>query len=145
MRATAGLRFSSADDGRWMHGFQLIGEYLLHEEAADAHLLWLVTGLITPDIAFVGMLGGRATTDGNEVRGRAIANASAYHAIGRDVWLGAEVNTAWDPHAGHVHVRAIPQVHVSLHRSFRLQLGLGIEHTDTGTQPFGGGRVIIQM
>lgn len=137
-------RISSADEGRWMHGFQVIGEYLLAQDAADAHVLWLVTGLITPDIAMVAIIGGRMTLLGDEIRGRAIANLSGFHAIGRDVWLGAEVNTSWDPLAGDATVRAIAQVHVSLHRSFRVQLGLGVEH-HVITHPVGGARVIVEM
>ncbi|MDQ3031275.1 MAG: hypothetical protein M3Y87_02585 [Myxococcota bacterium] len=138
-------RISRTDDALWMHGFQVIGEYRFAHDVTDAHVLWLVTGLITPDLAMVAMLGGRITFHGDDdVRGRAIVNLSGYHAIGRDVWLGAELNGAWDPLAGDLAVRAVPQVHVSLHRVFRVQLGLGVEHEGT-THPIGGGRFIIEM
>jgi len=137
-------RISSADEGRWMHGFQVIAEYLIEQDVADAHVLWLVTGLITPNIAMVAILGGRMTFLGDEVRGRAILNLSAFHALGRDVWLGGEINASWDPLADVGTVRAIPQVHVSLHRSFRLQLGLGVEH-DVITHPVGGARFIVEL
>lgn len=137
-------RISTADEGRWMHGFQVIGEYGFSHENVDAHVLWIVSGLLTSELAMVGMLGGRITFVGDRVSGCGIVNLSGFHAVGEDVWLGAELNLSWNPHIGEVAVRAIPQVHVSFQRAFRVQLGLGVEHAGV-THPVGGARLIVEM
>lgn len=137
-------RIAREHGGRWMHGFQVIGEYLLGSEALDGHVLWIVSGLCTPTLAFGGMLGGRVVTNGNEVEGRGVLNASIYHALSRETWLGGELNASWDPHRDRGTVRATGQVNVSISPSFRVQLALGVEH-DRHTAPVGGARIIAEL
>lgn len=138
-------RITSEAGGRWMQGFQVIAEYLLGSEGLDSHVLWVVSGLCTPTLAFGGMLGGRVTVLGNEARGRGIANLSLYQAISRETWIGGEVNASWDPHDDLGMVRATGQVHVSFSPAFRVQLALGVEHDHLATTPVAGARFIAQM
>jgi len=112
---------------RFAHGVQVIGEYLLDEEATEITGLYLFggrTGSLST-FAMVGVRGVAAQGGHLEV----VANPSVFVDVHEAVTVGLEGNAAFGIHGGRSGA-ALAQLHWQIARRFRVQIGGGVEVED---------------
>jgi hypothetical protein len=112
---------------RFAHGAQVIGEYLLDEEATEITGLYLFGARLGSFAAFA-MVGARGVAaQGGHVE--IVANPSVFVDVHEAVTLGVEGNAAFGLRGGRSGA-ALAQLHWQIARRFRVQIGGGIEVED---------------
>lgn len=111
-------------NARFAHGVQVIGEYLLDEEATEVTGLYLFGGRMGSFAMFamVGVRGVAAQGGHLEV----VANPSLFVDVHEAVTLGIEGNAAFGVR-GDRSGAALAQIHWQIARRFRVQVGGGVE------------------
>lgn len=129
---------------RFIHGWQVIGEYLLDDAEVEATLLYLAGARPWGKLSLFTMLGTRATVGGGPAHFEGLANPSVYYDVNERLTLGVETNVALGPSHGHPDVLVIPQAHVQLTRHLRLQIGGGVEWTAGRASGVLSARVVLE-
>lgn len=137
--------FGTAFEDHYIHGTQVIAEYV------DDPDLWELTLLYLPGIRFdetwsaLLMLGVRTET--GDARGddtEALANVNVFADVGPHLTLGLETNFA-SGLGDHSEWLVLPQVHWEVTDTFMLQAGAGAEFTDGGTYGTVALRAILEF
>lgn len=127
---------------KFIHGWQLIGEYHIHERAFEATPLYLAGRRLGKRVSIFGMLGPRAHIGARGLHTALIANPSIFVDVHEVLTLGIENNGVVDGRRSRL--RVLPQVHVQVNRHLRLQAGGGLEVTVQGMAPLVSLRAVIE-
>lgn len=129
---------------RFIHGVQVIGEYLLTEQDTETTLLHLA-GLRLGKWSMLSMLGVRGVTPLSEAEHyQGLFNPSVYRDLGETVTVGLESNLSVSLDGSAWESLLIPQLHWQLSRRSRLQVGGGVAWNETTTVPVAASRIILE-
>ncbi|MDO9022884.1 MAG: hypothetical protein Q7V43_38530 [Myxococcales bacterium] len=129
---------------RFIHGWQSLNEVTLADSRIANTLLYLFGTRFTDRFSAFAMTGARADwTPGQSDREFSfVANASAFADLSNRLVVGLEANTVYSSERWRVAV--VPQVHASLVHWLRLQVGVGVEASDTGVGGVAAARLIVE-
>jgi hypothetical protein len=117
--------FGTAFDNRMVHGWQVIGNYLLEEDAASMDALYLLGYRFNERWSVFTMNGLRQTQFNRRGKLMGIANATVFRDITPNVVVGVETNTEIARGARLLFL-VIPQVHIQMGERYNLQIGMGL-------------------
>ena len=128
---------------QFIHGVQVIGEYLLTPREIELTALYLA-GYRVQAASFFAMVGLRGVTPLAQAgHVEALVNPSVYFDLSERFTVGVETNVAigFD---GHTSVLAVPQLHYQISRHLRIQLGGGVAFEDGERRPGLATRLILE-
>lgn len=127
----------------FVHGIQVIGEYLLTPEEAELTALYLA-GFRVGAASFLGMLGLRTVTPMKELgQYEILVNPNLSYDVNEQCTIGLEGNVGVGLD-GHTQVALIPQVHFQISRHFRIQVGGGVAFDGGESRPLVATRLILE-
>lgn len=127
---------------RFVHGWQMIGEYALGPQTGEFTALYLAGFRINRRLTTLMMFGPQTQIGSSLFHARLVANPSLFVDVAEVATLGLELNGIVDgPQSS---LRAIPQFHLQLGRHFRVQLGGGVEVNAAGVAPVAALRVVVE-
>lgn len=119
----------TADKGKFIHGWQYIGEVRRKEKYLDQTALYLAGYRFNKNWSVFNMEGvRRAKHDGKAVN-EFITNNSIFYDVNSRLIVGLESNLAFNKTIG-TYSLLMPQVHIELGKKLRLQTGVGAERGD---------------
>jgi len=130
--------------GNFVHGWQTFAEIGLDDGVTDSVALYMLGQRLTRRLSYLLMVGGRTVIGESGVDADAfLLNASAF-------WDAHEWQTrGWETNLevgdrGEWRLRLMPQIHLQLGESFRIQLGAGADVTADRVDPTLGLRAILE-
>lgn len=134
-------------DGRFRHGWQVIGELGMHGAAHRLAATHVSSGPFGRRGSLVWMAGASAenVTQG-PVLGSLIANVSLFLTLDEQTRVGLETTSRTPLRRSPIpHVALVPQVHVDLSRHARVQAGLGVELAGLRAKVLGASRIVVEF
>lgn len=134
-------------NGRFRHGWQLIGELEGHDRGRTAIATHVTSGRFARRGSFVVMLGaGVRSVSQGPVVGSVVVNASLFLALDTTTRVGLEAVTRTETVRSSVpEATLLPQVHVDISHHARIQAGLGAELGASRPSVLGASRVIVEF
>jgi hypothetical protein len=126
----------------FIHGWQVIGEYLLHERDTELTALYLSGVRPARSTSLFVMAGARTTTSRVTSMPTLLINPSVYVDVNELLTVGVETNLAFDRSMWGALI--LPQVHWQVVRHVRLQLGFGLELSPEGRTPVAAARLVFE-
>ncbi len=132
--------------GRFIAGWQVIGEFLPGESMIKTTALYLVGLRLNRRWSMLGMSGLRTgwTWRPAGVELALLVNPSLFVDVGERLTVGVEHNVAVGLR-GHVDVTALPQFHFQMSRRLRLQSGVGAQLQGGRLAVLGGLRLVLEL
>lgn len=128
--------------GRFIHGWQLIAEYVF-DHGMEGTPLYLAGVRLSPVVSLFGMIGARVTwVPDAPAGGEFIFNPSVFFDFTETLTVGVESNL-WVGGDG-LGLRVIPQLHVQVGRHVRLQAGVGLLLIEDRLAPLAALRLVAE-
>jgi hypothetical protein len=119
-------KVGTARKGKFIHGWQYIGEYGKEDKYLEQTALYLAGYRFNRRWSVFNMEGVRRSKLNERKINEVITNNSVFYDINSQVTLGLESNLAFNKRAG-TYSLLMPQVHIQLAKKLRLQTGFGAE------------------
>jgi hypothetical protein len=130
----------------YVHGVQVITEYLIDEKAASVQPLYIAGYAFNPKLSVLNLVGPRLTLGQGQEEVALTLHPSVFYNLSQRLTVGLETNWDVDLRRGQTALWLMPQAHLEVGRHMSLQVGAGVaRHPQSSFRPVLALRLIAQV